>query len=261
MIRKAINSLLPKGAFWQPKPGGQFDQYLDGKSEMWLEVKNDLAELAYIREPQLTPVLDDLERELGFVKNDLLTEQERRDQLDAFIYETEGNGDLDTLQNTLIRAGFDLQVHANNPAIDPSIILDQAFRMWADSPTAFAGHQDALAGRTGGDLLVNGNLFKQTPAIIMNAGSSVAYAGHQDAVAGRFDNYDQFKKDYFIPTDSRRWPFVFFVGGDATRNATTGALEKIDFAPIPENRRNDLDRLILKIKPLFTWAGMVINYT
>ena len=55
--------------------------------------------------------------------------------------------------------------------------------------------------------------------------------------------------------------FVFFCGGDDTRDAVSGKLLSIQAATVPAERENELKRLILKYKPMHTWCGLIINYT
>jgi hypothetical protein len=54
---------------------------------------------------------------------------------------------------------------------------------------------------------------------------------------------------------------VFFVGGDAERDAVSGELTSVDFADVSTARREELRRLIIKTKPLHSWGGLLVNYT
>ena len=60
------------------------------------------------------------------------------------------------------------------------------------------------------------------------------------------------------------WPtynggLVFFVGGDATRDAQSGELTQIEFADVPEARREELRRIIVKYKPIHSWGALLIT--
>jgi len=259
LSRKAIDGLLPKGSIWQPSEDGDFDKFLDGVADCSESARIFLDDLSEIRDPLNTPVLSDLEREYGLTTDLNLTEETRRMQLASRKFPQIQNGSLDHLQDALDRAGFNVQVHENSPAVDPAIFLDQAFQMVANGVAAYAGNQDAFAGRVGGEFLVNGDLIIQTPAYLMQANGVNAFAGNSQAVAGRFDVFNQNIFEYEIPTDPADWPLVFFVGGDATRDGS-GALTEIKLADVPNKRKLEFKRTILKIKPIHSWAGLIINY-
>jgi len=263
--RAVIDALFPKGSLWQVKSQGDLDNFLDGMAQNDDDIADALACLACVRDPFRTPILADLEREYGVVTDLRLTEETRRNQLASLVYPSDNNGDLDNLRNALVAAGFPVQVHANSPAVDPDIFLNSVPFMVAGGDTAFAGFvpsgggaSTAIAGKTGGDLLVNGNIFEQVPDYIAVANNM--YAGNTEGFAGSFLEYRQDKIFYPIPDDPNSWPFFFFVGGDATRNAQ-GELTVIDTVDIPLEQKTVFERIILKYKPIHSWAGIIVNYT
>lgn len=256
-----LKKALPKGAAWIPIPQGEYDLTLEAMSDIICLIANRLQESRYTRNAQLTNILTDLEREYGVLANKLLSEQERRDFLEGKINKSPGAGTADDLQDALDAAGFDLQVHKNDPAVDPAIFLLQNFQMVAGGDNAYAGRPDAYAGLLGGELLVNTFIFDQFNAYEMQAGGSVAYAGRDEAVAGYFNSLSRIPIEYTIPTSSDNWPFVFFVGGDATRDPVTNELTNIEQGMVQSTREEELKRIIMSIKPLFTWCGLIITYT
>lgn len=267
LSRSVIDALIPYGSAWTPAQGGDLDKLYDGISANAEVVSTFLECLSYIRDPNLTPILDDLEREYGIPTNTNLTESQRRQFLAAVIYQGENNGSKDDLQSALQSAGFDVQVHENSPAIDPDNFLNNIFLMVADGDNAYAGfypvapgEYTSVAGKTGGLLLVNGKIYTQAPDYISTANGPEMFAGNEDAFAGRYDDLEQTLVIYDIPDDPNSWPFFFFVGGDATRNVS-GELTNIEFVDIPIERQVEFERLILKYKPIHTWAGLMINYT
>jgi hypothetical protein len=257
---------LPKGAAWEPKPGGNFDKNLDGIGEIIKLICTRMQNARYVRDPNKTFVLDDLEREFGILKNPAFTEAERRMVLDAKLNQAPGGGTADDLQDALDRAGFNLLVHKNDPAVDPALFLTQNFQMVAGGDNAYAGYTldginiDAYMGLLGGELLVNGSVFDQFPAYTMQAGGTFAYANNGNAVAGRFDSLTKVPIEYPVPTDSNDFPFVFFVGGAATRDGS-GFLTDIEQGFVPTEREDELKRIILSIKPLYTWCGLIVTFT
>ena len=213
LMRAVIDAALPDGSIWNPEPGGDLDKLLDGSAENMETVRLFLAGIKDARNPALTAYLDDLEREFGVLTNLSLTEAQRRAQLHPEVYSRGGGGTLDDLQTALDSAGFDVTVHPNDPAVDPNPFLTQNFQMVAGGGNAFAGNAGAFARRIGGELLVNGDIFKQSRIFTSVAGTLFAGAGHG---AGEYVDLLRTKVVYPIPTDPGDWPLVFFVGGAAT---------------------------------------------
>ena len=260
LMRAAINSLFPDGVLWRPEPGKEFDELLDAFAGSSNVIRSFLNNLADVRNPFKTPLLEDLEREYGILTDLRLTEETRRLQLASIIYASEGTGADDDLQQVLNDAGFDVFVYQNSPdgpAVDPAIFLDQAFIMVAGGGNAYAGRADAFAGRIGGELLVNGEFFTTLPDYEVVAGNLYAGAG---GVAGFFNDVITTKKEYLIPVDPDVWPGVFFVGGPATFDGGTGEILTIETADIPNEREQLFKRLILRKKGLYTWGALVVTY-
>jgi len=229
-MNAVFKALLPPGSIWRPVPDGDFDRFIYGRGNNWQYLYNFLKALAYIREPMLTPILADLEKEYGIVTNTALSEEIRRQQLHSVAYAKPGTGSADDLQDALIAAGFVCQVHENDPIVDPALIISDA------------------------DLLVNGDLVEdQFPALLFQCGGPFV-TGNVNAVLGYFRDMDRDLVEYHIPTDPRRWNYIFFVGGNRTGPTT------IVPADIPAERTETFKKIILKYKPLHSWAGLVVNY-
>jgi len=230
LLNRMYRALLPPGSLWKPKVDGYFDQWIWGKADNFAYLHNFLSGLAFLRDPNFTPILEDLEKEFGVVTDTAISESIRRQQLAGIAYAVPGGGSLDDLQDALTAAGFDATVYANDPIIDPSLVISDS------------------------DLLVNGeNIETQGPAYLMQAGGAYT-AGNTNAVAGYFQAMTTTTVDYKIPTDPRRWNFIFFIGG--TRPVPT----TINPALIPAERRMAFEKIILKYKPDHSWAGLVVTY-
>lgn len=231
LCRAVINALLPPGSAWSPEADGGFDQLLDGMAANAEVLRERLAGLAVLRDPFLTPILADLEREYGIIPDDTVPETIRRQRLNATITARNGDGSADYLQDRLQAAGFDLYVHVNNPAVDPgTFILFAGSAIMGNADAEFNG-ENIQFGSKRGELIVNGPVY-----------------------------YEQALVRYAIPTDPTQWPLVFFVGGPATRD-DTGALIDIADGAVPVYRRAELVRLIVRYKPMHTFAGLVARYT
>lgn len=234
------------------------DLWRDATAAALEYIRADIKRIQYTRDPTNTLVLSDLEKEYGVITNDNLTEEQRINLLIPLVYAKKTNGTDDDLQTKFDQAGFDVTVYQNSPAIDPAIILDQNFVMQAqDGTNHYAGNTDAYAGRVGGDLLVNGPIYGQRPDYFA-AGN--IYAGNDQAVSGYFERLIQEPIEYEIPTDPDVWPFVFFVGGDATFDPVTGAILTIEQGLVSSAQEKQFNDIILKHKPMFTWCGRVVTF-
>jgi len=257
--RQILDSLLPSGAVWSPKFEGDLDKYLDGQADNYDPILTFLRSLSEIRNPSTTPLLEELEREYGLAKNDSLTEAQRRAFLESFIFGAEDSGTPEDLERRLQDAGFDVFVYANDPAQDPLVILDQAFRMVAGGSNAFAGRQDAFARRQGGELIVNGDKFKQVPDYLTTAGGPNSSAGNSSFIAGKFDEVTSVKIEYVVPSNPGDWPLIFFIGGPATFDID-GKILAIENIIQPAELRNEFLKIILRYKPLYTWGVSVVDF-
>lgn len=257
--RDALNSLLPEGAAWEPEPEGDYDNLFEGIAENSDYVRDFLSNLSTIRNPLLTFLLPDLEKEYGITPLDSATEAERRQNLLVAKTSNDGNGSNDFLEAQLRASGFDVYVHDNDPPVDPDIFLSQNFAMVAAGGNAYAGRADAFAAIIGGELLVNGPQFAQSPDYDMVANGGFAYAGNSQAIAGHFAILRLDPVVYEVPDDSGYWGLIFFVGGPATRDVD-GKLTDIERATVSILRKTEFQNLILRYKPLHSWAGLIIDY-
>jgi hypothetical protein len=255
-MRAVIDAILPEGTAWIPAPGEDLDRFYDGLAINWETIRAFLAEQSSVRDPHFTPFLEDLEREFGVFTNPNLSDQQRRDQLSPVVFNRQNNGSNDNLEAALNDAGFAVQVHDNSPAVDPAIFLDQDFQMVSGGENSFSGNPEAYSGRTGGELLVNGDVFNTRKSYTAVSGS---FGSGDGTVSGEYDELIREKIEYDIPTDPNDWPLVFFVGGDATRDGS-GALTEIESVDIPQEQESAFKRIILKYKPIHSWAALIVNF-
>lgn len=270
LSRAVIDSLLPPGTLWRVEPDENFDQHLDGIADSFEEQRSVINSLADIRVPDKTPVFTDLERNYGIHPNSSISMDDRIKRLEQKVYQGERTNSIADVQRDLDIAGFDLKIHKNDPPVDPAIFLAQQFQVVANGSNAYAGFNDGVnvlsyAASFGGELLVNTPIIFQEKAIQMVADGSFAYAGYKgdginsEAVAGYFTYYNRDELIYPIPTDSQFWGKIYFVGGEATRNAQ-GELTEIENGLVPLNRKDDLRSLLLSSKTLTAWAALIINF-
>ena len=271
--KDTFNALMGPGPLHEPEPGGDLDLLFDGMSVNADTIAGFLSDLANVRNPRKTAIFEDLEREYGITPDENVLQVDRIDRLARKVYQGEKIDSDQDLQDALDSAGFDLQVHLNDPAVDPALFLTQAFQMVAGGDTGFAGftfdgvNNDAFAGNLGGELLVNPEILLQSEAVLMQAGGDKAFAGYFDtivsesqATAGYFTGLNQEALTYDIPP-SGYWHMIYFVGGDATRDPNTGELTAIESGLVPNERKAELVTLILELKPLMAWCGLIITFT
>jgi hypothetical protein len=187
-------------------------------------------------------------------------DESQQRQMIATEWASKGGQGKDYLQSQLQSAGFEVQVHENNPAIDPDILLSSLFVMQCGGTNAYAGRSDAFAGKTGGDLIVNGPILTNVPLKIAIAGYINCCCGNNAAHCGYFEKIKTHDRVYEITNDQDYWPYFFFIGGDATRDPVTHEITEIANANVQANRKDEFKRLILKLKPAQSWVGLLISY-
>jgi hypothetical protein len=268
-MRSVHDALMPPGPAWEPAPGGKYDRLLDGFADNAQAVLDDLESLAYIRNPRRVPkeLLPDLEREYGVNPDDAIPDDDRREGLGTVVYRPRASSLVRELQGALDKSGFGVNGYGlavtpnGTPAIDPNPIVEESFALTAhEFPSLYAaGTPVAYAGERGGYYLVNGDRFNALP-IYPGAGTGMAArAFPSKSCAGYYEGYRGYENEYTAPIPRTCWPFVFFIGGTVTRN-DDGSVASVATVIIPENRRQELHRIILRVKPLHSWAGCCIVY-
>lgn len=255
-MRRVIDAVWPSGSAWVPKRDAGMDQLIDGLSDGLQDARDQLSTLDQIRDPAKTTLLDELELDFGILPDSNLTDAARRANLDLKKNQSNGVGSDEDLEAVLQAAGFSVFVHSNDPAIDPEIFANY-FLLTAGAENAHAGEPDAVAEVFNASLLVNGRFVFTVPQYLLIAGEDESRAGESESVAeltGSTEN--EFM--YQVPSNPDDWPYVFFVGGPAVRDVG-GEILQIDIADIPADRMAEFERIILSIKPVTTWAALLIE--
>jgi len=99
--RAIIDAELPEGSLFDVKCDGGLDLFIGGMANNNKVVKDFLEDLAFLRSPLRTQILDDLEREYGISKNPALAELTRRQRLLAKKTDKSGNGTDEFIQKKL----------------------------------------------------------------------------------------------------------------------------------------------------------------
>lgn len=232
MVLNIFKHLLPRAKAWSLTINKRLRQFFDGLSTQGSDFKNyiDLVWLDIF--PSTTRYIENWETIFNLPDSGL-TEQERRDRLDA-RWKAEGRQDPKYIQDTLRNAGFDVYVHEWwDPASLPSIVK-----------------RDPTAVVTGDSyMLVN---IEYGTDFIDNAlcGEAVMYCGEQAAICGNVTAGDWKIIEYAPPPDPNDWPFVYYIGGATFPNTAT----------IPASRKTEFEKLLLSISPTQQWIGMLVRY-
>ena len=190
---------LPKGKAWELKPDGDYEKTIDGIGEILSIICEKAEAVKNVRNPLLTNLLNDLEREYGVLKNADLNEDERRAVLSEKKYNSIIQGNPERLQSILQQIDSRIKVYQNSPAVDPTSFIGQGF------------------------LIID--------------------TGRGDAAGGA------------IPANS--WPFVFFVGGDVTRDVD-GSILTMEELVLSIEREQLVTDAIIAYKGIYNWTAATL---
>ena len=251
--------LFPKSNTFTLFVQKKLTQFIEGLTALPDDLRKYIDQIWLDIFPDTTRCIEKWEEQFG-IKDPAATLQGRRDAITR-RWQMKGGQGPEYIQQTLQDAGFAVQVHENNPPVDPAIFLVGDFVMVAGGDNAFAGRADAYAGKTtAGELLVNGFISVATDQrLFLAAAGNGTYAGNQKAVAGYFESFKVENKTYELPTDPLLFSFVWFIGGDAVRNGSN-ELTSIATVQIPAEREKEFKELILTIKPVQSWVGLIIEF-
>jgi hypothetical protein len=241
ITRHLLDNFLPQG--FNIKEGGELDAYFDAAAEIYAADYEKTKSLGHNENPYFCDekFLPDLEREYGLNPGDFLPNKLRRNKLAGVVYKKEDYAVYSKLQEALDGSGFGkggygLRVYPNeSPACNP---------------------QDIITGWSGSYYLVNGIQFSSN---IKYWGCEDMIVGNSTACCGYYAGFEGFLREYFTPP-AKYWGMVFFVGGEAERNPD-GSIKSIAPVGIPQWRQQELHQIILRIKPLWAWALLVVNIT
>lgn len=265
--------LLPNARAWRITVDKALRQFFQGLTSLPGDSRDFFDEAYSDINPQTTRELTAWELQFALPNSDL-TEQQRRDRLDA-TWKALGGQDPRYIQDTLQAAGFDVYVHEwwepiggrpNGGSInrdvtpvarDPLDFLNdgsdaaKTFLMVDGASDAQDGDTVAQDGSTDappGYPLVNKILIATASAGWSDGATEMQDGGTEAQDGDAVVVYSQ--KQYTIPNDSTKFPFFLYIGG-----ATFP-----DLASIPQTRRDEFEDLCLKICPTEQWLGILVSY-
>jgi len=249
LLKESLLAHLPTGAISQLVPDGDEDKLYDGLAEAIVDGYVQMENLAWVREPDKTAHLDLLEKEYGFLPNEQLTEAERRARIKALKYAKRGSGTAEALEEALHLAGFtSLVVREGRQSQDPDGVVP-----------------------TYGEYVVNG--FEHLTIIGYDVGCQdkkivlpeplPKYQIGCKAIGGSPVSYGCLKLDQvfiYIPWDpSTNWNLVFFVADDIVLDGS-GYVTSMSEAHISRYYRQIIREIILRLKPVHTWAYLAVEW-
>lgn len=207
-------------------------------------------------DPQKTNNLERWEEQF-YLRNYNLTEQERRDRLQAAWLMTGGQSPS-YLQSVLRARGFDVFVH------DWWQPDEQENYLGMGSNVSFMGDQFSFMAANFGVYpapwdpnavlippyypLVN-KISQQSLATISMGGSLITMGDNFSFMGSTIETVASL--DYPLPSDPVRWRHFIYVAGETMPNP----------AFVSPERKNELEELILSIFPAAKWVGMIVEYT
>jgi uncharacterized protein YmfQ (DUF2313 family) len=262
--------LLPNSKAWSLTAEKTLRKFFEGLSGLGEDSKEFLDEIYKDLDPSTTRELDSWEKQFA-LPNTTLTEQERRDRLDA-AWKAIGGQDPDYIQQTLQDAGFDVYVHewwepvpgrsggSVNGDVTPTPRNPFTYLWDGVSAREFIGSGHDLAFCGGDSMFSNSQNSKPGYPLVnkileatsgpVGSGHALLFSGGTSASSG-FDIVSYSQKQYIIPSDPTKYPFFLYIGGQTFPEQAT----------IPQSRRDEFEDLCLKICPTEQWLGILVTYT
>lgn len=264
--------LLPNARAWRLTADKKLRQFFEGLTVLGEDGKAFFDGVYQDIDPQKTRVLGKWEAQFA-LPSASLTEQERRDRLDA-TWKALGGQSPRYIQDTLQAAGFDVYVHE---WWEPIPGRPNGGSINGDVTPVARNPFDYLDDGTGGlpFLMVDGAANAQDGDALAQDGSTATPAGYP-LVNKILESSDEFigdgspgmqdgdpsaqdggvltiyrRKQYVIPADPTKYPFFLYIGGQTFPAQAT----------VPTARREEFEDLCLKICPTEQWLGILVNYS
>lgn len=267
-VFRMFQHLLPRARAWritEDKPLRRLFEGLSGAGEEARAYTDDVYD--DIR-PETARDLNAWEKQFA-LPDASLTVQERRDRLSA-AWKALGGQSPRYLQDTVRAAGFDVYLHEwwedSEPdglsagcltARNPNLVLRREYtraslRYECGEPGLECGEAFIECGdgiTPEGYPLVNKLLITEND-YNYECGEPGIECGNPSIQAGEFSELITVRKNYILPLDQDKWRFLIYFGGP-----DFGEIAEID-----HNRRDEFERLLLRICPAHLWIGVLARY-
>lgn len=234
---RIFQHLLPRARAWNLVAQKRLRQFFEGLSEKPKEIRN-YTDLVYEDMfPQTTRELAAWERQFGIEAAS--TDSARRSNLEA-AWQSQGGQDRQYIEGILAAAGFDVTLHEWWSSGPPFVARDP--RNHATSALIGSNQCQALPttetkpqckGLLDGPDLCD-RLLVTDPGYLVNKSLGTATFAPPP-----------------IPDDPDRWPYFIYVGDTTFPNRVT----------IPLSRKDEFERLLLKLCPAQHWIVLLVDYS
>jgi len=263
-----IEHLLPHSTAWKLTINKRLKDFISGLSHFPLDIKNFIDLIFMDIFPFTTRQLDEWENQFGLINNNL-TDTQRRVRLDSF-WKDRGGQSPRYIQDVLQKNGFDIYIHewwesGTEPPVSIKICTTPRnplnylsedgiirYSIQCGEPLSQCGEPLSQCGESISGLgyaLVN--KIYVSALINFQCGEILGQCGELFAQCGDVLGYSQKLKKYTIPNDVSKFPYFLYFGGENFG----------EFAIIGNNRKDELENLILKIIPAQQWAGLLVQYS
>jgi hypothetical protein len=196
-------------------------------------------------DPQSTRHLDEWEQQFGLYGGSL-TEQERRDRLDA-AWGATGGQSVDYIETTMRNNGFMVTVTEWwEPGSEPPLGVNACAtpkNPFSGTGWGFGwGENWGGGGSTAVTPLVNVITIVR-PDYLALCGEAEALCGEAEITCGNYLDILEERKGYTFPADPACWAYILYISGD-----------------VAATRKDEFERLLLKICPCHLWLGLTVNY-
>lgn len=262
IFNRILNLLTPNGHAWQLK-SPNIKSLIDGVTPTFQRFVDYVDGVYFDQFPQTTRFLSDLEQQHGLTNSTGLTEQERRDRLEAVIRGTETQSPRE-LQDLLQASGFDVYVHEwwQVPVVgtpvprNPNLYLQStssnvSYISTYGEPTMTYGEPTAVYGAFTSPVgyILKKKTFVRQVVTTSTYGEPTMTYGEPTAVYGGTDVVF-LPEDAPVPSDPSLWPFFVYIGGSVFPQT----------ANVENSRRQEFETLCLKIFPAHMCLGILIQY-
>jgi hypothetical protein len=262
--------ILPRARAWTLTVKKTLREFFEGLVNTPESVKMFIDAIWLDIFPQTTREIGLWEDQFG-LRDTGLDEQGRRDRLDA-AWKSLGGQSPRYIQDTLQANGFDVYVHEWwEPGTEPPVGIKQCatprnpldyirrskfqsgksmqcgeVEAQCGDPFAQCGNSETLIGYP----LVN-KVFQTQRAGLMQCGEVQAQCGDPAAQCGNFSGFVEVPLDYVVPDDPTKWPYFLYIGGENFP----------ELATVSNPRKDEFERLCLKICPAHVWIGILVQYS
>jgi hypothetical protein len=263
MFLRIFKHLLPNARAWRITVDKKLRQFFEGLSGTGEDVKAFLDGVWLDIFPETTREISAWEKQFG-LRDAGLTEQERRDRLDA-TWKALGGQDPRYIQDTLQANGFDIYVHE---WWAPGVFPLNAF--YCGDVAAESGEAGVectavtASARNPNDVLAPDNITpvigrgyplvnlitELEPNLLALCGEAAAESGEPPISCYNYVDFNFGIRKYETTSDPATWPYYLYLGG----------VNFGDIAQVPAARRVEFETLCLKICPNQQWLGILVEY-